>query len=254
MNILAITQARYGSSRLPGKVLKTVDNGKTLLEIHIERILKSKQITKLYIATTEEPEAKGIVELADKMKVGSYCGSLTNVLDRFYQIVVKEKPDYVVRLTSDCPLIDAEIIDQVILAAVEGNYDYVSNTLKPTYPDGLDVEVFKFTAIEKAWKDAQLDSDKEHVTPYIWRNSSFHQANLFSSFAVENAVDYSAVRLTVDEMNDFLLVKQLLNALGDNKGWKEYVDYLTSHPELARLNNTITRNEGYLNSLKKDGN
>jgi spore coat polysaccharide biosynthesis protein SpsF (cytidylyltransferase family) len=251
MKIIAITQARYGSSRLPGKILKSV-KGKTLLEIHLSRILQAKQISKLKIATTTENGADEIVAIGQKLNVESYKGSVDDVLERFYFTALPESPDYVVRLTSDCPLIDPVEIDRVISTCISQNVDYTSNALVPTFPDGMDVEVFKFVALEKAYQLATLKSDREHVTPYIWRNSTEKGGTLFSSFAVKNKEDLSNYRLTVDEGVDFQLIEQLILALGTNKSWMDYIAYLNQHPDLLRINAQITRNEGYQKSLNKD--
>jgi len=251
MKILAITQARIGSTRLPGKILKNI-NGETLLEIHLNRVLKSKLISKLKLATTIEPDAEKIVSIAKKLDIEVHKGSVNNVLDRFYQTALPEKPDWVVRLTSDCPLIDPSIIDKVIQHAMDNNLDYVSNVLKPTYPDGLDTEVFKFSALEKAFKEAKLTSELEHVTPYIWKNSSFKGGTIFSSDCVMNDIDYCDIRLTVDTLEDFLVIEKLVKLLGSGKPWMEYVRVLEQHPEIQKLNVKIKRNEGYEKSLNKD--
>lgn len=251
MKILAITQARVGSTRLPGKVLKTIGS-KTLLEIHLNRILQSKLIDKLKVATTKEPDACNIIAIANKLGVESFCGSLDDVLERFYLAALPENPEYIVRLTSDCPLIDPVEIDKVIEKYLSGNYDYASNTLEPTFPDGIDVEIFKFSVLEKAYKDATLKSDREHVTPYIWRNSSTKGGIIFKSLSIKGEEDFSKYRLTVDTPEDFNLIENLINHLGINKGWLEYVDYLNKHPELIKINSKYKRNEGYKKSLKQD--
>lgn len=251
MKIIAVTQARYGSSRLPGKVLKTV-NGKTLLQLHLERILQSSKIDELIVATTVENEADAIETLAHKMGLKAYRGSINDVLDRFYQAVKNEQPDYVVRITSDCPLIDATVIDAVIEACLANNCDYCSNTINPTYPDGVDVEVMKFSALEKAWKEAVLTSEREHVTPYIWKNSTAKGGTLFKGISFENKQDYSGYRLTVDEAADFELISKLVTAIGDDKGWEEYVSYLDAHKELFEINAYIKRNEGLMKSFAQD--
>jgi spore coat polysaccharide biosynthesis protein SpsF len=251
MKILAITQARYGSTRLPAKILKEV-NGKTLLEIHIERILQSRKITKLKVATTNEEGAEKIVAIANKLAVETYQGSVDDVLERFYQTAKPELPDYVVRLTSDCPLIDPEIIDNVIQQCIESGCDYASNVLLPTFPDGMDVEIFKFSALEKAFNEARLASDREHVTPYIWRNSTFKGGKLFKSINVESPVDYSEYRITVDTIEDFSLVENLINNLGIDKSFRDYVNYIEIHKNVKQINQQYIRNEGYEKSLLKD--
>lgn len=251
MKIIAITQARYGSSRLPGKVLKTI-NGKSLLQLHLERAAKSKKIDGLIVATTVEKEADAIEALGNTMGLKTYRGSINDVLDRFYQAVKSEQPDYVVRITSDCPLIDATVIDQVIERCINEGCDYCSNTLNPTYPDGADVEVMKFSALEKAWKEATLTSEREHVTPYIWKNSTAKGGKLFKGLSFENEKDFSNYRLTVDEASDFELITKLVEAIGDDKSWQEYIAYLDTHKELFEINAYIKRNEGLMKSLAQD--
>lgn len=251
MKILAITQARIGSTRLPEKILKTI-NGQSLLEIHLIRIQKSKLISKLKVATTIEPDAEKIVAIANKVGVEVHKGSINNVLDRFYQTALTEKPDWVVRLTSDCPLIDPVEVDKVIQFALEKNLDYASNTLTPTFPDGIDVEVFKFSALKKAWEEAKITSELEHVTPYIWKNSTYKGSDLFKSDCVMNSIDYSAIRLTVDNIEDFQVIEALVKSKGTNKPWMEYVELLEKHPEIKKINNHLSRNEGYEKSINKD--
>lgn len=251
MNILVITQARVGSTRLPGKVLKKI-GPKTLLEIHLNRILQSKLINKLKVATTTESDAYKIVAIADELGVESFCGSIDDVLERFYLTALPENPDYVVRVTSDCPLIDPVEIDKVIGACINDQSDYTSNTLDPTFPDGVDVEVFRFSVLERAYNESTLKSDREHVTPYITRNSSFKGGNMFSSTNVRYHEDFSKYRLTVDNPEDFILIDKLISKLGTNKTWREYVTYLDQNLELLEINSKYERDEGYKKSLRED--
>lgn len=251
MKIIAITQARIGSSRLPAKILKKIGNS-TLLDIHLKRILQSKLISKLIVATTIEEGSEQIVQIAKKYGIETYKGSVENVLDRFYNSVKTEAPDYVVRLTSDCPLIDHRVIDMIIKTCISSEYDYVSNTLLPTFPDGVDVEVFRFSALEKAFKEAKLKSDKEHVTPYIWRNSTVKGGKIFKSYNFTNATDCSSYRITVDTFEDFIVISKLVEVLGENKKWEDYINYLNHHPEIKEINNFHVRNEGYTKSLIND--
>jgi len=248
--IIAITQARMGSTRLPGKILKKI-KGKSLLEIHIDRILKSKKINKLIVATTIDKADSEIVDIAKNCNVDSYRGSVDDVLDRYYQTAKRENPKWVIRLTSDCPLIDGDLIDMVISKAINEDLDYCSNTLIEAFPDGQDIEVFKFAALEKAWNDAVLKSDREHVTPFIKNNSSFYNKNLFVSgnFACDS--NFNNVRLTVDEAIDFEVIKSLVLQLGFDATWMEYTkEYLDT--DISKLNSNIIRNEGYKKSLKND--
>lgn len=251
MNILAITQARSGSLRLPGKVLKKID-GISLLEIHLKRLLKSKRIDQLLIATTVNQEDDSIVEIADKLNIPAYRGSVNNVLERFYLAAKLYEPTWIVRLTSDCPLIDADLVDLVIEKALSENLDYCSNSLEPSFPDGMDVEIFKASALEKAAQEATLASDKEHVTPYLYRNSTFFNKNMFVSANYSSSENYSAVRLTIDEPEDFEVIRLIIKKLGIEKDWKTYADFYVAHKEINLLNKNIKRNEGYIKSIKND--
>jgi spore coat polysaccharide biosynthesis protein SpsF (cytidylyltransferase family) len=226
MKIIAITQVRLSSTRLPRKVLLEV-NGKSLLQIHLERVLKSKLLDKIIVATTNEPDVHLINQIALKCNCGLYNGSLENVLERFYYAALPLNPDYVVRITSDCPLIDAQLIDDVIEAGIKQNIDYCSNSLKRTYPDGMDVEMMSFNALKIAFENATQKFDKEHVTPYIINNSTFLNGDMFTSMNIENnnlEHDYGNVRLTLDYQSDYSLIKKLLIEIGEDKTWKEYAD------------------------------
>lgn len=251
MKIVAVTQARYGSTRLPAKVLKRV-GGETLLDIHLHRILKSSKISSLIVATTVEAGSDEIVRIAKRNGVGCYRGSVNDVLERFYFAVKDLCPDYVVRLTSDCPLIDPQVIDYVITTCITTGCDYASNTLKPTYPDGMDAEVFRFSALEKAYYEAALKSEREHVTPYIKKNSSFNGGSLFTSINVESVIDYSGYRITVDTQEDFEVIKRLLENVGKEADWMEYIKYLDSNKDIKVLNGDHKRDEGYIKSLLND--
>lgn len=247
--VIAVTQARYGSTRLPGKVLLTID-GISLLEVHLKRILQSKKIDKLVLATTHEEKANELIAISNTLGVQSYQGSTQDVLDRFYQAAKPYQPDWVVRLTSDCPLLDPQVIDKVIEQCIRRDVDYCSNTLQPTYPDGLDVEVFKFSALERAWQNATAASDREHVTPYIWRNSDFKGGNMFKSDNVVCETDYSSIRITVDQPEDFNLIQTLIQTLGHSRGWMDYVTYLERNAQVSAINGSIKRNEGFMSSKK----
>lgn len=253
MKVLAITQARYGSTRLPAKILKEVD-GKTLLEIHLRRILQARCISGLKIATTDEEGSRFIVAVADKVGVSYHKGSVDDVLSRFYHTAAPEQPDWVIRFTSDCPLIDPTIIEDIVAFAVAHDYDYVHTDPK-CFPDGLDTEVMRFSALERAYQEANLTSEREHVTPYIWKNGTARGGSLFKTFDFQNkegVYDASDYRITIDEPEDFEVLKALIQALGADRYWKEYIDYLLAHPEIKRMNSRFGYNEGYDKSLKND--
>tara|TARA_B110001469_G_C9580409_1_gene287873 strand:+ start:176 stop:934 length:759 start_codon:yes stop_codon:yes gene_type:complete len=247
---ILITQARSGSTRLPGKILKKI-NDESLLEIHLKRLNKCKNVSKIIVATTDKPEDKVIYDYAIDLGFNAFRGSESDVLDRFYQAVRNEKPDWIVRVTSDCPLIDPFLVDKLIKFAHHNNRDYCSNTLIENYPDGQDIEVFKFSALESAWKNANLSSEREHVTPYIRNNSDFKGASIFKALNYPCDSNYSQIRMTVDETRDFDLIKALIDDLGTNKTWLEYTDYIIKN-NLNKINNSIIRNEGLLKSIKND--
>ncbi len=249
---MLVTQARTGSTRLPGKVLMEV-NGTPLLKIHLDRLKKSKEADKIIVATTICEEDNIIEELAKEWGYEVFRGSENDVLDRFYQAVKMFNPLWVVRVTSDCPLIDPMLVDKVIEFTKSNNKDYGSNVIEETFPDGQDVEVFKFMALEMAWNSAIKESEREHVTPYIRNNSNFKGENLFSSISYKNNIDYSKIRITVDELRDFELINKVITDLGYNKSWLEYTEYII-YNKLIDINSNLIRNEGYLKSLKNDQN
>lgn len=244
MKIIAVTQARTGSTRLPNKILKTIQ-GETLLEIHVRRILRSKRISKLIIATTTGQQDDEVIKLAKQLDVQVSRGSESDVLDRFYQALKDERPDYVVRLTSDCPLIDANLIDEVVQFTVHNKLDYCTNTLVEHYPDGEDVEVFKFKALEEAWQKAEKPYMREHVTPYIRENGTFSGGSLYRSDNFPCEKNYGNVRLTVDEEKDLAVITQLVNELGTQCGWKDYAEKYLTATSISDLNADIKRNEGF---------
>lgn len=250
VNTIIITQARTGSSRLPGKVLKQI-NGQELLKIHIDRISLSSEADKVIVATTTEVIDNQIENLCNSWNIPVSRGSESDVLDRFYQAAKPFNPEWIVRVTSDCPLLDPKLIDAVIQSAKEKQVDYCSNILIENFPDGQDVEVFRFESLETAWKNAQLSSEREHVTSYIRTNCDFNNGTIFKAINYPCTKDYSKIRMTVDEQKDFDLIEKLIHDLGTNKSWEEYTNYIIDK-ELYLINGDITRNEGYYKSLKND--
>lgn len=250
MKTILITQARSASTRLPGKILKEI-GGKSLLQIHLERLRKCKTVSKILVATTTNLEDKFIYDSSIKWGFRASRGSESDVLDRFYKSVKDDNPDWIVRVTSDCPLIDSELVDNVIRFVQEKNVDYGSNILVENYPDGQDIEVIKFSALKKAWHESNLMSEREHVTPFIINNSNFKGGSMFTSINYPCEFDYSKIRMTVDEIRDFELIKVLINDLGIDKTWLEYTNYMIQNG-LTKINESIIRNEGLLKSLKND--
>ena len=231
--ILGILQARMSSSRLPGKVLKPILN-RPMLELQIERLKRSKQIERMVVATSDIPEDKAIIDLCRRIGVHAYAGNLDNVLDRFYQTAKRYRPDHVVRITGDCPLIDPELIDKLISFYFEQACDYVSNCRPPTLPDGLDAEVFSFHALEISWKNAVYAYHLEHVTPYILSHPDRFKISNYTY-----AKDFSDLRWTVDYPDDFELIKQVYEALYDHNpkfGIEEIIKLLDKRPSLKTMN------------------
>jgi len=247
--VVAIIQARMGSTRLPGKVMKEIV-GKPMLYHVINRVKHAKELDDIVIATTNLKEDTQILDLASEMEVRSYAGSENDVLDRYYQAAIMSKVDVIVRITADCPLVDPNVIDKVVRYYRINKFDYVGTSIKPSYPDGIDVEVFSFVSLKKTWSEAKLASEREHVTPYIWKNPNTFRIGNFI-----NETDISYMRWSVDEQLDLEFVREIYNRLyaKDTLFYMEdVVDLLKKHPELMNINKGIIRNEGYLESLKED--
>jgi spore coat polysaccharide biosynthesis protein SpsF (cytidylyltransferase family) len=228
--------------------------GKPLLQLHLERLKRAKRINEIIVATTIKEEDARVSSLADRLNVMSFRGSENDVLDRFYQASKNLRADYIVRITSDCPLIDPDLIDLVVDRAVSERADYCSNVLIESFPDGQDVEVFTFRALEKAWREATLSSDREHVTPYIRKNCSFNGGSMFTAVNILADDAFGDIRLTVDEMADFEVIRDLITHLGTDKNWKDYAAHIRANKTIGNKNAHIVRNEGYTKSLKKEQN
>lgn len=249
MKVVAIIQARMGSSRLPGKMLMNVE-GKPIIEHVFERIKEASTIDEFWLATTTSAKDNLLAEWAKQNNILIYRGSEEDVLDRYYHAAFKAKAEVIVRITGDCPLHDSKIIDNVVESYLSKDVDYVCNVIPPTYPDGLDVEIFSFKALEKAWKEAVLKSEREHVTPYIWKNSS-----LFRLGSVVNNEDFSSYRLTLDTLEDLDLINKIFGELKKQEIFGDMNDILKilrQHPEWIEINSKHKRNEGYDKSVKDD--
>jgi len=227
-----IIQARLGSTRLPGKAMKELC-GKPLLYYSVKRCSLSKYADKVIVATTTNRNDDKIVRWCEKNNVPYYRGSEEDVLDRYYETSKKFEVDTIVRVTSDCPFIDSEIIDMLVLISRNFNYDDVVNRWKKrTWPHGLDIEVIKFRALEIAWKKATEKEEREHVTPYILKNPE-----KFSIFELPYKKDLSKIRLTVDYPEDFEFARVLIEKFEAHKmNWKELVRLLEEHPEIVAIN------------------
>lgn len=238
-NIVCIIQARTGSTRLPNKIFLDLA-GKPVLAHDIERVKNSKLINKIVIASPDSAE-NDIIENYVKdnyPEVGIYRGSENDVLDRYYQAAVKFSADVIVRITSDCPLINGQEIDKVIKAIVEKNVDYAANVLgKRTYPRGMDTEVFTFLTLEKIWNKAVEEPDREHVTLYLHKHP-----DEFSTFNIEDENDNSGLRLTLDEQDDYELIKTVYEKLSPAKldfDLNDILKLFKEYPDLAKINQNV---------------
>lgn len=249
MKYLAIIQARCGSSRLPSKVLKDLC-GKTALERVIRRVQKSKYVDEVMVATTLNEEDIPIVQLVSGMGVRVFAGNPLDVLDRYYQAAKLIQPDYVIRITADCPVFDAGILDDAI-EKLKPETDYMA-ALSETLADGLDLEIMRFEVLKRAWKNAKLASEREHVTMYIKNHQDLFQIQDY----VSEIGNLHNERWTIDEPEDYLFIKNIYEHF--EKLEKEEFDsrdiltYLNENPEIRNINQGFIRNEGLLISLRND--
>ena len=250
--VLAVVQARLGSTRLPGKALLTIA-GRPMLSHVLARARAVPGVDRTVLATTASSEDEALVQLAQGEGVPSVRGSVEDVLDRFHSALRAHPADAIVRVTADCPLLDPEVSGLVVrdYLAHRDEADYVSNIEPPTYPDGLDTEVVSAAALERAWREARLPSDREHVTTYM--------RDKRNGYRVRNVVhgeDLSAHRWTVDEPRDLEFVRAVYAELAPDGrrifGMREVLDLLQRRPELSMLNAGIARNEGLLRSRRRD--
>lgn len=253
MKIGAIIQARTSSTRLPGKVLKGLpyNSGIACLEQVIRRLKKSKRLNEIIIATTEETEDNPIINISKKENVQYFKGSKENVLSRYYLAAKENNIDLIVRITSDCPCIDAQIVDVIISEHLKINVDYTSNSLMRTYPHGLDVEVFNFDSLDKAYKNATKDYEKEHVTPYINRNPQKFKINIVKA---PKELYFPDIRITLDTEEDYALLCAVYDYLYlKNKYFSAHdiVNLFNEKPWLKLINKKIVQKKIF-NTLEEE--
>ncbi len=246
--ISVLIQARTQSTRLPNKVLAEIEN-KPLIWHIIERLKKSKKINQIILTIPSGTKDEKLKKIAKDCNILSFGGDESDVLARFYSAALKFNADPIIRITGDCPLVDPNLVDEIIEFYNKNNYDYVSNTLIPTYPDGLDIEIFSFKALSKAFKEAKLKSEREHVTPYIWNNPK-----IFQLYNYKNILDQSHYRWCVDEQQDLELIRRIYSNFKPKIifPFNDVIKFVKSNPEISKINETIIRNEGYLKSIKDD--
>ena len=246
---LAIVQARMGSTRLPGKVMREV-LGKPLITHMLQRLKQCKKIDNIVVAMPEDASNDGLCAVVERQGFEVFRGSEDDVLDRFYQASVRYPAATIVRLTADCPLIDPQVVDQTIELHEKNGLDYAATASDaPGYPDGLDTEVFSFETLRLAWQNSRLSSEREHVTSYMIHSDRFKK------MVLRPDKDYSRERWTVDQEEDFLLVKAIFEGLyPDNTGFgmQDVLQFKAAHPKMFEINGAIARNEGYEKSLRQD--
>ena len=242
-----IIQARMGSSRLPGKTLMKIDEKNTILDYVINQLSYSKLIDKIIIATTDLPEDDIICKSLISQKINFFRGSPNNVLDRFFQCAKKYSIDTIIRITADNPLIDPYIVDSIVNEYNNTKCDYMTNIIDRTFPYGSEVEVFSTTTLEKTWKNAKKPSELEHVTPFIREPN-----NKFIIKNVENKKNLSHLRYTVDRIEDFKLVKEIIQKIPSRPIlMNDIINLHQKIPQIFEINKNI-KHDGYLLSLEKD--
>ena len=239
MKVVAIVQARMGSTRLPKKVMKLI-NGVPMIELLLARLSRSKKIDKIVLATSEDPLNQTLIDHVSGLGFVCEQGSENDVLERYVDVAEKHAADIIVRITGDCPLVDPQLVDECISRFHQENVDYLTNTLILSYPDGLDIEVVRFSALRKALQESSKPFDREHVTPYV------RESGLFSTFSYEHDEDLSELRWTVDNFEDFEVISNVFQHFTPNLhfGWREILALQLSQPKLFTANLNILRNQG----------
>jgi spore coat polysaccharide biosynthesis protein SpsF len=227
-----IVQARMASSRLPGKVLMDL-GGATVLARVVQRVRRTALVQHIIVATSVSEKDDAVVAECDRIQVHCLRGSEHDVLDRYYKCAQSQAADSVVRITADCPLIDPELVDTTIRVFLNNPCDFASNALLPTYPRGLDVEIFTTAALARAWREASHSYEREHVTPYLYEHPE-----LFHLVSIKAGADYSRYRWTLDTAEDLELLRAIYARLGnrDDFGWREVLKLMQREPQLAEIN------------------
>lgn len=235
--ILAIIQARMESSRLPGKVMIKI-NDKPIIKILYDRLNNSKFLDNIVVATGPEKKNSRLVKYMVEQNIDYYCGSETDVLKRYIDTATHYKANIIVRITSDCPFADPDLVDEVISEHLEQNNDYTSNIDPATYPDGLDIEVLNINTLIKANNEALENFEREHVTPYI-RNSK-----LFKKTCIKNDIDLSQLRWTLDTKDDLKVIRQVFKYFdtAEDFSWVDIFKLYTKNKDLFRFNKYLSRN------------
>lgn len=237
MRVVAIIQARMGSTRLPGKVLKDLA-GATVLERVVSRVRRCRLVSDVVVATSAEPADEVILNECKRLGTEPFRGSEQDVLDRYYRAAQQAGAEVVVRITSDCPLIDPEVSDKTIQKFLVERPDYASNALERTYPRGLDTEVMTFAALECAWTEARQAYQREHVTPFLYQHPE-----RFKILSVKGDHDYSQYRWTLDTPEDLEFLRAVYARSIDHQdlSWRDVLNIVQREPELAEMNRHVVQ-------------
>lgn len=253
--LVAIIQARFNSKRLPGKILKLI-GGISFLELQIRRLKHSKKIDEIVLALPDNNSSKPLIKFANKIKISYILGNEDNLLSRYKKAAIKTNADFIVRITSDCPLISPNILDEMAVLMFKNNYDIITNVLPPTWPDGLDLNIFNKKILFDACNNAILNSDKEHVVPWMWRNSQLQKSKKFKGYNYKSTKDYSYLRWTLDNQLDFLFFKKLSLLLSlkelETMTFEEFVYFFKKNKNLVKINADNIRDSGYTKSQSLD--
>lgn len=231
MKVILIIQARMGSTRLPGKSLMTI-KGKPLIGYVLDAVKNIPGVDEVILATTDHPKDNPLFRYGHTHGVAVFRGSERDVLDRYYQAAKSHGGSVIIRITGDCPLIDPLVIEQALKKFQTSHFDYLSNTIKRTYPRGLDVEIFSFKALEEAANEAEKATDREHVTPFIYT-----QPDRYKLGSLVGRPDLSKHRWTVDTQEDFSLIQAIVEGLKEEpRTTKNIIHLFKKHPELMKIN------------------
>ena len=244
-----IVQARMGSTRLPNKVLMKIDDNNTILDFVINQLKSSKYLDQIIIATTNLPIDDKIINFAKKKQIKYFRGSEKDVLSRYYDCAKSFSLDSIVRITSDCPLIDPNILDNLIEKYIDSNCDFISPGFPRTYPQGsADIEVFSFEALEKMWRESKKPSEREHVCTYMYNNP-----DKFNILKIPNSLNFSNLKLSVDKVEDLKFVQEIVKRIHKRPIlFNNVLNILKNEPELVQINKNYVLEEGYKKSIEED--
>lgn len=250
MKYLAIIQARYASTRLPGKILKDL-SGKPALIRMVERVQRSRLLDEVVVATSIDKVNLPVVGICAEHGIRVFVGSEDDVLDRIFQAAKLFRPEYVVRLTADCPCFDPLLLDEA-LSELESESDYLG-MMSESFPDGLDLEVIRFETLKTAWREARLVSEREHATQFIVNNKTRFRCQNFES----KIGNHGKERWTIDEPEDYELVSRIFEHFAPSGcdalfSYKDVLGFLDENPDLRKINDRFARNEGLAKSLRED--